>query len=347
VAQSVGRPTRTDCGTCHFFGGGGNNVKHGDLDEALFEPTRDLDVHMASGGANLQCVDCHTARNHQLKGKLYSLSSMNRNRVTCEQCHTAMPHADDRLNEHAVRVACQTCHIPEFARANATKMTWDWSTAGRLKDGKPYEVDDHDGNPTYLSIKGTFTWQKNVVPEYVWFNGTAGHYLLGDRVAAGEPIALNTLNGSAADPESKIVPVKIHRARQPYDPATRMLIQPKLYAAAKGEGAFWRDFDWARAAAAGMTAVGQPYSGTYTFVDTRMAWPVNHMVAPKERALACNQCHTREGSRLAGVPGLYLPGRDRNRTVDLLGGLAVAAAFAGAFIHGSARLVVRRRRGGR
>ncbi len=44
VAQHVGLPTRTDCGTCHFFGGGGNNVKHGDLEEALFNPARDVDV---------------------------------------------------------------------------------------------------------------------------------------------------------------------------------------------------------------------------------------------------------------------------------------------------------------
>jgi hypothetical protein len=32
VAQSVGRPTRENCGACHFYGGGGDRVKHGDLD---------------------------------------------------------------------------------------------------------------------------------------------------------------------------------------------------------------------------------------------------------------------------------------------------------------------------
>ena len=34
AAVSVGRPTITNCGSCHFYGGGGNNVKHGDLEEA-------------------------------------------------------------------------------------------------------------------------------------------------------------------------------------------------------------------------------------------------------------------------------------------------------------------------
>jgi hypothetical protein len=93
VAQHVGKPDRTNCGTCHFFGGGGNNVKHGDLEQALFDPTRDVDVHMSSAGPDMQCVDCHTAKKHQMLGKMYSVSSMNRNRVQCEQCHSAMPHA--------------------------------------------------------------------------------------------------------------------------------------------------------------------------------------------------------------------------------------------------------------
>ncbi|MFA6457653.1 MAG: hypothetical protein WCW40_12605 [Bacteroidota bacterium] len=40
VAQRVGRPTKSNCGTCHFFGGGGNNVKHGDLEKSLFDTHR-------------------------------------------------------------------------------------------------------------------------------------------------------------------------------------------------------------------------------------------------------------------------------------------------------------------
>jgi rhodanese-related sulfurtransferase len=44
VAQHVGRPQRANCGTCHFFGGGGNNVKHGDLESALFDAPRIVDA---------------------------------------------------------------------------------------------------------------------------------------------------------------------------------------------------------------------------------------------------------------------------------------------------------------
>jgi octaheme c-type cytochrome (tetrathionate reductase family) len=347
VAQHVGRPQRSNCGTCHFFGGGGNNVKHGDLEQAMFDPPRSLDVHMASDGANLECVDCHTAQNHQMLGKSYSLSSMNRNRVSCEQCHGGRPHEDDLLNEHTVKVACQSCHIPTYARANATKMAWDWSTAGRLRAGAPFEEKDAKGHVTYASIKGTFTWQSNVTPEYAWFNGTAGHYLLGDRVGATAPVAINTLYGGYDDPDARIVPVKVHRANQIYDPGTRLLVQPKLFGSAPGQGAFWKDFDWNRAAAEGMQSVGLPYSGRYAFARTEISLPLNHMVAPREQALACTGCHARSGSRLAGLHDVYLPGRDRNPIVDWLGTTALAGVLGLVVLHGAGRGVASVRRGRR
>ncbi|MBE0689609.1 MAG: cytochrome C, partial [Anaerolineae bacterium] len=54
AAQSVGVPTRLNCGSCHFNGGGGNGVKHGDLDESLYFPSENLDVHM--GRADFLCT---------------------------------------------------------------------------------------------------------------------------------------------------------------------------------------------------------------------------------------------------------------------------------------------------
>jgi octaheme c-type cytochrome (tetrathionate reductase family) len=344
VSQRVGPPQRANCGTCHFFGGGGNNVKHGDLEQALMSTTRDVDVHMGTDGSDLDCVACHTGKNHKMLGKMYSVSSMNRDRSTCEQCHGATPHTDSLLNEHTVKLACQTCHIPVYAKANETKMAWDWSTAGKLRDGKPYEVEDADGNPTYASIKGNFIWRKNVRPEYIFFNGTADHYLVGDTVQAGVPVQMNTLHGSYDDPNSKIIPVKIHRAKQIYDPVNKILIQPKLSGGKKGDGAFWQDFDWNTSAAAGMKSVGLPYSGHYAFIDTVMYWPVNHMVATKEKTVACVECHAKHNSRLAGLGGFYMPGRDRNSVIEWLGRLALLGALAGALLHAAARIVMSWRR---
>lgn len=336
VAQHVGSPTKMNCGSCHFYSGGGNNVKHGDLEQALLAADRDVDVHMAANGMDMSCVTCHTAENHVMKGKLYSVSSENINRANCQDCHTSSPHIEDVLNEHNERVACQTCHIPEYAKVNATKMHWRWSKAGKLKDGKPYHIDNKNGDHTYLSIKGEFKWEKNVKPDYVWFNGTAEHYYLGDKVKE-IPVQVNKLNGSYDDKNSKIIPVKIHRGDQIWDPENKLLIQPKLVSTRPGDGGFWKYFNWDDAAAAGMKQVGLPYSGKYDFVETEMYWPVNHMVSPKEKALGCEDCHTRNDGRLAKLTGFYLPGRDSWPWLDFMGAAIFYMTLLGVFAHGFLR----------
>ncbi len=339
IAQFIGRPTRDNCGVCHFFGGGGNNVKHGDLDSEMFQPDKELDVHMAIEGANLVCIDCHTTEQHQISGKVYSLASMNVNRNDCEQCHTARPHKNEIINEHTIKVACQTCHIPKYAKANATKMYWDWSTAGKLKNGEPYHEEDSLGNHTYLSIKGSFKWDRNVEPDYIWFNGTADHYLLGDKIKdTTNALVLNQLYGSYNDRTAKIIPVKIHMAKQIFDPVNMYLIQPHLFSDKKGDGAFWVDFNWQEASERGMENIGLPFSGKYSFIETEMYWPINHQVSPKEESLKCNDCHTRENSRLAGLTDFYMPGRDYSPIVDNLGIVVIILSLIGIIAHGSIRI---------
>jgi octaheme c-type cytochrome (tetrathionate reductase family) len=338
VAQSVGSPTKFNCGACHFFSGGGNNVKHGDLEAALLSCDREVDVHMASNGMNLECVACHTAENHQILGKLYSVSTDNTNRSSCEQCHTGTPHMDQLLNRHGSKVSCQTCHIPEYAKVNSTKMAWYWSEAGELKDGEPYTVEDSLGNHTYMSMKGRFVWERNVKPDYMWFNGTADLYVLGDTIKS-EPAYINRLFGSYSDKDSKIIPVKIHVGDQIYDKVNNQFIQPKLYGLNKGDSAYWVDFNWANAAEAGMNAIGLDYSGEYGFIQTVMHWPVNHMVAPKEKALGCVECHTRENGRLAGLNDFYLPGRDRNIFLSKVGGWLFILSLLGVAGHGGMRII--------
>lgn len=346
VAQHVGKPTRSNCITCHGFGGGGNNVKHGDLEAAMVAPERDVDVHMSDDGTGMQCVSCHLTEKHQMLGKLYSVSSMNRNRATCESCHSEVPHNDDLINKHTVKVACQTCHIPTYAKVRPTKLRWDWSTAGRLRDGKPYEEKGEDGVDTYMSIKGSFTWGKNLKPEYAWSNGTAGHYLLGDKVEPGRVVKINELFGSYDDPGAKIIPVKIHRGKQIYDTDNKYLIQPKTVSVTAGDGAYWKEFNWTRAAEEGMKAAGLPFSGNYGFIETEMVWPINHMVSPKSQTVGCAECHVRAGGRLAGLTGFYIPGRDANPWLERLGKLLLAFTLIGVVAHGGARIVVSRKRKG-
>lgn len=338
VAQSVGSPLKSNCGSCHFYSGGGNNVKHGDLEDAQLNCSREVDVHMASNGLNLECVACHKTTNHQIKGRLYSVSSDNENRANCEDCHTSNPHLDNLLNTHTARIACQTCHIPEYAKVNSTKMSWKWSDAGKMKNGEPFETEDTLGNHDYMSIKGSFVWKRNVKPEYVWFNGTANHYLVGDKITSN-PLLINKLNGSYDDKNSKIIPIKIHTGDQIYDKKYNYLIVPKLYAAQKGDSAYWMDFDWNTASIAGMQRLGLPYSGEYGFINTEMYWPINHMVAPKEKSVSCAECHTRNNGRLSNLSGFYMPGRDRSLVLDFLGRWLVILSAAGVIIHNSLRIL--------
>lgn len=83
VAQSVTTPTRLNCGGCHFNGGGGNAVKHGDLDSSLLYPTENIDVHM--GRYDFQCIDCHKTEDHEISGHMISVSATAENRFDCTE----------------------------------------------------------------------------------------------------------------------------------------------------------------------------------------------------------------------------------------------------------------------
>jgi octaheme c-type cytochrome (tetrathionate reductase family) len=280
VAQSVATPTRLNCGGCHFNGGGGNAVKHGDLDSSLFYPSGNVDVHM--GRYDFQCVDCHTARDHQIRGHMISVSSSAENQISCTGCHGENLHDDDRINAHLDTVACQTCHIPAGAVRDATKMYWDWSAAGQDLPEDPH---------SYLKIKGSFVYEQNFTPEYYWFNGEADRYILGDQIDPTQTTALNMPLGGIADQEARIWPFKVHRASQLYDTRYDHLLQPKTV----GDGGYWTEFDWDLAARLGAEASGIDYSGEYGFADTEMYWALTHMIAPKEDALQCSDCHGDSG----------------------------------------------------
>lgn len=300
AAQSVGRPTRINCGSCHFNGGGGDAVKHGDLDETLYFPDEQLDVHM--GRYDFQCVDCHRTDDHNIAGRSISVSVDNANQIYCTDCHSATPHTDTRVNAHTDTVACQTCHIPAAARREPTKMVWDWSAAGQ-----DLPEDEHK----YLKIKGSFIYEGNIVPSYDWYAGTAERYLLGDPIDPAGVTKINDPIGDITDPQAKIWPFKIHTATQIYDAVNNYLLVPKTV----GEGGYWTTFDWDLAAQLGSEQTGLDYSGEYGFTETVMYWPITHMVAPAEQALRCTDCHSANG-RLdwgaLGYPGdpMQWGGRD-------------------------------------
>lgn len=281
VAQSVGSPTRQNCGYCHFAGGGGDAVKHGDMDGTMYFPSQRVDAHM--GKLNLQCIDCHATKEHNIAGRSMSVSVDNANRVACTDCHAASPHNDERLDGHSQAVACQTCHIPVMAVDSPTKMTWDWSTAG---EDRP-DADPHE----YLKIKGSFTYERKVVPEYAWYNGSAERYLAGDVIDPRRVTQINYPMGSVRDPEAKIWPFKVHKANQPYDTQHNHLLIPKT----AGPGGYWTEFNWQQAFELGAKESGVAFSGHYDFAKTEMWWPLSHMVSTKDKALQCTDCHGESG----------------------------------------------------
>ena len=359
VAQNVAMPGRQNCGACHFFGAGANGTKHGDLDTSLIKPGKHLDVHMDAEGLNFSCVSCHKTVDHQVSGSRYEFSAGRHGRpiprgkydedpASCQSCHGDKPHREnallmDRLNMHTDKLACQTCHIPEYARNGiGTEKSWDWSSATTMDaEGKPFVRKDSAGRRAFDSKKGKWEWDSYLMPEYRWFNGEVAYKTVGEKIDPSKVVEINSPQGDASDPKARIWPFKIHRGKQAYDPELKNLLV--VHTAGEDDSALWHNFDWPKAITKGMETAGLPWSGKYDFVSTEMSWPITHMVAPKHDAVGCAQCHQDEG-RLKGVGGIWLPGRDRNGIIDTLGWTVVGFALLGVLIHGGIRACVRCRR---
>jgi octaheme c-type cytochrome (tetrathionate reductase family) len=284
IAQKVGRPSRQACGACHFQSGGAPNAKHGDLEPALADRSTDIDVHM--GTLNMRCQDCHTTTEHRIAGMSLSAPAVE-GRVSCEKCHGLTPHGvagvlSRHLDDHIRNVACETCHIPSFAHVAPTLLRRDYSSAGQDRP----EGRDRYGMPVYDKKFGALTWGKDLVPTYLWYDGTRNASLVGDKIDTASTVVLNAPVGEKRSPAARIFPFKAHTAVQPYDAENKTLAMPNFLEN------YWINFDWSDALAQGMKRVGLPYSGKYGFVETRMYSSIHHEVAPVKKALGCADCHS-------------------------------------------------------
>ncbi len=142
--------------------------------------------------------------------------------MSCTDCHsgkdTTGGHSNRTIGRHVARVACQTCHIPIFAKnadntiaTEETEIHRDWQqphpTASGVIHPKP-------------------TMAGNLYPTYKWWNGTSSSYLLYDRVASPIPTTIPTSapNGSVNNDGSKLYPFKYKTAFQPLNSSTNELI---------------------------------------------------------------------------------------------------------------------------
>jgi octaheme c-type cytochrome (tetrathionate reductase family) len=351
VAQNVGPTSRTSCGSCHF---GERNVDpfiHGHLPAALEDPSEELDVHMGTDFLDFSCSSCHEPQNHDFFSSKYWPASSNDVgpehliHATCVSCHDQDDvHDSATLTQHTDRIACQTCHIPQYGRAGPEMISWDWSQAGRTNaDGSPVVERSAEGLLLYHGHYGTFEWAENITPEYTWFDGTITYTKVGDTITQtqaldGGPqaVQVNRYHGSYDNPETKLWPLRVYRGVQPYDPQNNTLVAANLYG--DEQSAYWTGLNWTSAISTAMQAEGVPFSGEHAFIETEMAWLMNHMVAPADQAVRCGQCHSRDGI-LSNVSGAYVPGRDYNLAIDLLGWLLVGGTLAGVLVHGGLRFM--------
>ncbi|MDR3763825.1 MAG: hypothetical protein P4M01_06980 [Acidobacteriota bacterium] len=273
VAKRIGMPTRVTCLRCHANSGGGANFKRGDLEYALSNTTRDYDVHMGKDGANFDCINCHKGSDHHVRGRGADLSANDmKETVRCSECHKTAPHKDADLNRHMSRIDCTVCHIPTFARTDATDMVRDWSKPAYNAEKEKYAA--------------TITLETNVKPVYAWYNGNTQEQLLRqplNRLADGS-VGMMIPQGSRNDPKAKIFAFKLHRAKLPYLKEQGWILPIQV------EEFFQTgELDKSiREAAEHAYGVKNP---VYGWADTTRYMGIYHGVRPHEQALHCKDCH--------------------------------------------------------
>ena len=279
AVQTVHIPERANCLGCHAKAGGGDAVKRGDLALATIDTTdRDYDVHMATTGANLECQACHTVLGHRFAGKGSDLRPTDLDMpVECSSCHSNSPHSNSSINKHTARVACQTCHIPIYAK-NASDSIADEAT----EINRSWQAGSEHSTPPLHPVLSKANYIK---PRYKFWDRFSTNYLLGD-VAHLDPetgaYATSRPQGDVND--GKLYPFKYKTSDYPLRTASQELI-------ALDTSVFFVTADADAATRAGLVNMGYSASDAYEWVTTDTYQLLNHQVSPKGQALQCADCH--------------------------------------------------------
>ncbi|MBT2972141.1 MAG: hypothetical protein B6D72_09040 [gamma proteobacterium symbiont of Ctena orbiculata] len=288
AAQSVHATTRKSCLNCHAKAGGGDGTKRGDLSSALINPGPQIDIHMSSSGENLTCADCHDAGGHRLQGRGLDLRLNDvAEHFTCESCHDR-PHGDysnrvgSSRDKHATRIACQTCHIPTYAKGVATETNRDW-------EDPHFSAAACNGRGGWLPREDKAL---NLTPTYQWFDGTSQVYVLGENLAdypvtvlkdGSEAITLGLPNGWVNTQNAKIYPMKEHTSNSAVHDASNSLIAHSTYE-------FFRTGSFDTAVQSALEQTGRTGDG-YTVRKIHTFQTINHGVEDASAALGCGSCH--------------------------------------------------------
>lgn len=257
-------PERQACLVCHDSSGGGENNKRGDMSAALAAPSVNQDVHMGNG---ITCVDCHTTASHKIAGRGADLLVDEGVPMRqCASCHNPNVDHPTEVVRHLDKVACQSCHIPAFARVASTDMLRDYRTAEVNSRGL-YEP---------AIIRGA-----NITPQYAFWNGQSVIYAYHTPAATGQWMA----KPSGGIDDGKLYPFKRHEAWMPQDPAGKAILPVK-------SGILFQTGNLDAAIKAGAQAAGFDISATgYTFVNVQRLMGIFHEMPPANQALKCAACH--------------------------------------------------------
>ncbi|MFZ5996643.1 MAG: cytochrome c3 family protein [Nitrospirota bacterium] len=297
MVRDITKPTRTVCLKCHAYAGGGDAKKRGDLSAAtITNADPNFDVHMNTTGPNLACQACHKFQNHKVIGKgsdLRVTDDLTRgSEVECSTCHTNFDsgtgHAaagvrDTTGDRHVFRVACQSCHIPTYAKV-ATETHRDWRIKHDGRDATTCtSTNPCPGHPHTDMVA-------NLIPVYRFWNRLSDSYLLGDLASRTYDSSKGTYPTSTplGDITSgKLTPFKYKTAAQPLGTGAKCndkLIALDTFVYLKGTG------NVLDAVASGLTNMG--CSGeSYTWITTDTYQMINHGVNPAASVAPCSQCH--------------------------------------------------------
>jgi hypothetical protein len=283
------KPSRVNCLGCHAKAGGGDAVKRGDIALASGTTSDTLyDTHMAKGqGGDIKCQGCHTFTAHRVAGRGSDIRPEDTTaEATCytSACHSTKNsltsgHSTSAVNHHTGRVACQTCHIPKYAKnasdttnTEATETNRDWRVA--------------EWNATLNRYEPTPTKANDLIPRYAFWDGTSwGNNAFDTAVldSATGAYKISRPNGainSAAG--TKLYPFKYKTANQPL--ANGKLVTPKV-------ATYFATGVYDTAVQDGLTYMGMP-GAAYTTVTTDELQVLNHQVPTATgNVLACAACH--------------------------------------------------------
>jgi hypothetical protein len=289
AVRTVHRPRRANCLQCHAKAGGGDAVKRGDLALAQIATSDEsFDVHMATTGADLVCQDCHLTEDHRVAGRGSDLRPSDSDAVIdCTNCHADMAsqHPGSTNRRHLARVACQSCHIPIYAKnasdtpaTEATEVHRTWLAT-------------HSTSPPFHPAADKLN---DIVPVYRFWRSTSRSYLLHETARIDPRTGHYPTSrpvGHVANPTAKLYAFKYKTAEQPITNDTSRLI-------ALDTSVFFATADATAATVQGLTNMGLDPATPYSWVETDTLQMLNHQVGDHDVALECQDCHGAGNGRI-------------------------------------------------